>query len=187
MNVVYRGVVNPMTISFAGVSDNNVVAQAPGMTKGSKPGQYNIKPGQGTEMTISVTGKLPDGTSVSDKKKFRIKGIPAPAGTIRGEQGVVKGPKSSLLVSTIGAKLNDFDFEVGLNVTGFNIKVPGKPTVVVQGNKLNSQAQAILSAVSRGDQVTISEIKVNLVGAPGYLFTVSKTYSKRRFRLSITR
>ena len=169
MNVVYRGVVNPMTISFAGVSDNNVVANASGMSKGSKPGQYNIKPGQGTEMTINVTAKLPDGKNVTDKKTFRIKGIPAPAGTIRGEQGVVKGPKSSLLVSTVGAKLNDFDFEVGLNVVGFNIKVPGKPTVVVQGNKLNSQAQAILSGASRGDQVTISEIKVNLVGAPGYL------------------
>ncbi|MFK7750486.1 MAG: gliding motility protein GldM, partial [Kordia sp.] len=33
MNVVYRGVVNPMTISFAGVSDNKVVANAPGLSK----------------------------------------------------------------------------------------------------------------------------------------------------------
>ena len=169
MNVVYRGVVNPMTISFAGISDNNVTASAPGMTKGSKPGQYNIKPGQGTEMTINVTAKLPDGKPVSDKKTFRIKGIPAPAGTIRGEQGLVKGPKSSLLVSTVGAKFNDFDFEVGLNVVGFNIKVTGKPTVVVQGSKLNAQAQAVIAGAGRGDQVTISEIKVNLVGAPGYL------------------
>ncbi|SCY70100.1 type IX secretion system motor protein PorM/GldM [Flavobacterium caeni] len=169
MNVVYRGVVNPMTISFAGVSDNNVSASAPGMTKGGKPGKYEIRPGQGTELTINVNAKLPDGKSVSDKKTFRIKGIPAPAGTIRGEQGVVKGPKSSLLVSTVGAKLNDFDFEVGLTVTGFNLKVAGKPTVVVSGNKLNSQAQAVLSTVSRGDQVTISEIKVKLDGAGNYM------------------
>ena len=66
-------------------------------------------------------------------------------------------------------KLNDFDFEVGLNVVGFNIKVTGKPTVVVQGSKLNAQAQAVIAGAGRGDQVTISEIKVNLVGAPGYL------------------
>lgn len=169
MNVVYRGVVNPMTISFAGVSDNNVTASAPGMTRGSKPGKYEIRPGQGTELTINVTAKLPDGKPVSDKKTFRIKGIPAPAGTIRGEMGVVKGPKSSLLVSTVGAKLVDFDFEVGLDVVGFNIKVAGKPTVVVQGSKLNAQAQAILSTVSRGDQVTISEIKCKLVGAGSYM------------------
>jgi hypothetical protein len=35
----------------------------------------------------------------------------------------------------IGAKLEDFDFEVGLNVVGFNLKVTGQGTVVVQGDK----------------------------------------------------
>jgi len=169
MNVVYRGVVNPMTISFAGISDNNVTASAPGMTKGSKPGKYEIRPGQGTELTINVTGKLPDGKPVSDKKTFRIKGIPGPTGTIRGEMGVVTGPKSSLEVSTIGAKLVDFDFEVGLDVVGFNLKVSGQPTVVVQGNKMNAQCKAVLSKAGKGDQVTISEIKTKLSGAGSYM------------------
>jgi hypothetical protein len=31
--------------------------------------------------------------------------------------------KSNLEIATIGAKLEDFDFEVGLNVVGFNLKV----------------------------------------------------------------
>jgi hypothetical protein len=44
-------------------------------------------------------------------KVYRIKGIPGPTGTIRGETGVVKGP--NLEIATIGAKLEDFDFEVG--------------------------------------------------------------------------
>ena len=33
MNVVYRGVKNPMTISFAGISDNNVNASAQGLSR----------------------------------------------------------------------------------------------------------------------------------------------------------
>jgi gliding motility-associated protein GldM len=169
MNVVYRGVTNPMTISFAGVSDNNVTASAPGMTKGSRPGQYNIRPGQGTSLTINVNAKLPDGKVVNDKKTFRIKGIPSPQGTIRGELGTVKGPKNSLAVSTVGAKLVDFDFEVNVSVTGFNLKLTGQPTVVVQGNKLNAQCQAVLAKAGRGDQIIISEIKTRLEGAPGYL------------------
>jgi gliding motility-associated protein GldM len=169
MNVVYRGVTNPMTISFAGVSDNNVTASAPGMTKGSRPGQYNIRPGQGTSLTINVNAKLPDGKTVNDKKTFRIKGIPSPQGTIRGELGTVKGPKNSLAVSTVGAKLVDFDFEVNVSVTGFNLKLTGQPTVVVQGNKLNAQCQAVLAKAGRGDQIIISEIKTRLEGAPGYL------------------
>ncbi|WP_281336474.1 gliding motility protein GldM [Flavobacterium eburneipallidum] len=168
MNVVYRGVVNPMSISFAGIADNAVSASAPGLTK-SGNGKYEMRPGAGTEVTVSVSGKMADGKVATDKKVFRIKGIPGPTGTIRGEMGVVKGPKSSLEISTVGAKLVDFDFEVGLDVVGFNLKVTGQPTVVVSGNKLNAQCKSVLSKATRGDQVTISEIKTKLVGAGSYL------------------
>jgi gliding motility-associated protein GldM len=169
MNVVYRGVVNPMTISFAGISPDKVKASAPGLTPSGTSGTYSMRPGSGTEVVINVTGTLPDNSIVSDRKTFRIKGIPSPTGTIRGEMGVVKGPKSSLEISTIGAKLVDFDFEVGLDVVGFNFKVTGMPTIVVVGNELNTQCKSVLSKVGRGDQVTISEIKTKLVGAGSYL------------------
>ena len=169
MNVVYRGVVNPMTISFAGLSADKVTAAAPGLTRDGNSSSYSMRPTSGTEVVINVIGTLPDNSKVVDKKTFRIKGIPGPAGTIRGEQGVVKGPKSNLEIATIGAKLNDFDFEVGLDVVGFNLKVAGLPTVVVQGNKLNAQCKSVISRAGRGDQVTISEIKTKLVGAGSYL------------------
>ncbi|SNR47686.1 gliding motility protein GldM [Flavobacterium sp. ov086] len=169
MNVVYRGVVNPISVSFAGVADNKVVASAPGLSSAGKAGKYNMSPGSGTETTISVTGTLPNGDKVTDNKTFRIKGIPGPTGTIRGEMGVVKGPRSNLEIATIGAKLLDFDFEVGLDVVGFNLKIAGQPTVVVSGNKLNAQCKQVLSRAGKGDQVTISEIKTNLAGAGNYL------------------
>jgi hypothetical protein len=47
--------------------------------------------------------------------------------------------------------LEDFDF-VGLNVVGFNLKVTGQPTVVVQVIRLNSQCKSVLSKAGRGDQ-----------------------------------
>ena len=169
MNVVYRGVVNPMTISFAGISADKVSASAPGLSSAGSAGSFSMRPQSGSEVVINVTGTLPDNSKVTDRRTFRIKGIPSPSGTIRGEMGVVKGPKSNLEIATIGAKLVDFDFEVGLDVVGFNLKVPGLPTVVVQGNKLNAQCKAVLSKVGRGDQVTISEIKTKLVGAGSYL------------------
>ena len=168
MNVVYRGVVNPISVSFAGISDKDVSVSAPGLTKAGN-GKFNMSPQGGNEVVINVSGKLPNGQTVSDKKVFRIKGIPGPTGTIRGEMGVVKGPKSNLEIATIGAKLVDFDFEVGLSVVGFNLKVTGQPTVVVQGDRLNAQCKAVLSKAGRGDQVTISEIKTKLVGAGSYL------------------
>ena len=161
MNVVYRGIANPMTISFAGVSNDKVRANAPGMS--GTNGKYVLKPGAGKTVMINVSATLPDGKVVSDKKEFRIKGIPAPTGKIRGEVSA-KGPKSNLEVCTISAVLEDFDFPVTANVTQFNIKVPGQPTVVVQGGRMNAQAISAIKKAGRGDVVTISEIKVKFVG-----------------------
>ena len=166
MNVVYRGVVNPMTISFAGVSDNNVTASAPGLTKAGGNGKYNMSPGQGTEVTISVTGKLPDGTSVNDKKPYRIKNIPAPQGAIGGTVGETKGAKGRLAVSQITAVLPDFDFDVKLKVTQFTFRVSGQPSVVVNGDRVNKQCEAAMARAGRGDIVTISEIKTKIEGSP---------------------
>jgi gliding motility-associated protein GldM len=165
MNVVYRGVINPMTISFAGISPDKVSASAPGLSSAGKAGTYNMNPGQGSEVVINVTGTLPDGSKVSDKKSFRIKGIPAPVGAIAGDVGIVKGAKSRLEVSQISAKLLDFDFNVNLNVVGFTLKVAGQAAVIVSGDRVNAQCKTALARATRGDQVTISDIKTKLVGS----------------------
>jgi len=165
MNVVYRGVINPMTISFAGVSADKVSASAPGLSPAGKPGAYNMNPGQGSEVVINVTGTLPDGSKVSDRKAYRIKGIPAPVGAIAGDVGTVKGAKSRLEVSQVSAKLLDFDFNVQLNVVGFTFKVPGQAAVIVSGDRVNAQCKAAMARATRGDMVTISDIKTKLVGS----------------------
>ena len=164
MNIVYRGIVNPISVSFEGIDPSKVVASAPGLTYAGKPGRYNMIPQSGSEVVINVTGTLPSGNKVTDKKTFRIIGIPSPTGTLRGEKGIVKGPKSNLEILTIGAIIPDFNFEVGLNIIGFNFKVAGYPTIVVQGNKLNAQCKSVLSKLRSGDQIIISEIKIKLVG-----------------------
>ena len=168
MNVVYRGVTNPMTISFAGVPDNKVSASAPGLSKGSGIGKYNMRPGSGREVTINVTGTLPDGQRVSDRATFRIKDIPKPTGTIRGEDGSVKMQRGSLEISTIGAKLDDFDFDLPLTVSGFKFKVPGQPTMTVGGSKLNSRAKAALRKAKRGSNVQIFDIQAKIKGNSTY-------------------
>ena len=165
MNVVYRGVVNPMTISFAGIADTDVNASGAGLTKVGN-GKYNMSPGQGTEVVISVTGKLPDGTSANDKKTYRIKNIPPPQGAIGGTVGDSKGAKGRLAVSQITAELPDFDFDVKLQVTQFTFRVSGQPSVVVNGNRVNKQCEAAMARAGRGDIVTISEIKTKIEGSP---------------------
>uniref|UniRef100_UPI00286B946E GldM family protein n=1 Tax=Flavobacterium sp. TaxID=239 RepID=UPI00286B946E len=117
----------------------------------------------GSSVMINVTATLPDGKKVSDKKEFRIKGLPAPTGKIRGEVAA-KGAKSNLEACTITAVMEDFDFPVTVNVTQFNIKVPGQPTIVVSGSKMDGRARSAIQKATRGDVVVISEIKASFSG-----------------------
>ncbi len=177
MNVVYRGVQNPMTISFAGISDNNVKANAPGLRqiKGSKY-VIDVTKVKGREVTINVNGALPGGETANDRAKFRIKDLPRPTGTIRGENGLVKMQRSSLEISTIGAKFEDFDFELPLHITGFKFKVPGQPTINVPGGKLNSRARAALRKAKRGSAVQIFDIEAKAKGVSIILKKVSPIF-----------
>jgi gliding motility-associated protein GldM len=175
MNVVYRGVKNPMTISFAGVSDNNISANAQGLTKVSGVGKYvmDVTRVKGREVTINVTGTLPDGDKVSDKATFRIKDLPKPTGTVRGEDGSIKMQRNALEISTIGAKFDDFDFDLPLTVTGFKFKVLGQPTINVNGSKLDSRAKAALAKAKRGSDVQIFDIEAKAQGVSVLLKKVS--------------
>jgi gliding motility-associated protein GldM len=162
MNVVYRGVPNPISISVPGIASNKVNASAPGMSKVGD-GKFMLRPGAGSEVKINVSATMPDGKTMSSAQVFRIKGLPAPTGKVGGSDKN-KGPKSNLEVCTVSATMEDFDFPVTVNVTQFNVKVPGQPTIVVSGNKMDGRARAAIAKATRGDVVVISEIKASFVG-----------------------
>ena len=162
MNVVYRGVPNPISISVPGIASNKVNASAPGMAKVGD-GKFMLKPGSGSEVKINVSATMPDGKTMSSAQVFRIKGLPAPTGKVGGSEKN-SGPKNNLEVCTVTAAMEDFDFPVNVNVTQFNIKVPGQPTIVVSGNKMDGRARAAIAKASRGDIVIISEIKASFQG-----------------------
>ena len=163
MNVVYRGVDNPMTISFAGVPDNKVTANANGLKKVGN-GKYNMKPSTGTEVKINVSATLDDGSKAGDSKTFRIKDIPAPTGFFRGVKGSTKMSKSGVAKGSVKADFEDFDFELPLRVTQFDFKVPGQPTITVNGSKLDGRAKAALNRARRGQTVQILNIKAKSNG-----------------------
>ncbi len=167
MNVVYRGVANPMTISIPGIPDNKVTARGAGLT-GRGGSKYIMNPGKGRTVTITASGTLPDGQGISTKSEFRIKDIPRPSGTVRGEAGSVKMPRRNLEISTISAMLEDFDFDLNLAVGGFKFKVPGQPTIVVNGNKLNGQAKSALKRAKRGAAVQIFDINAYITNNRSY-------------------
>jgi len=168
MNVVYRGVVNPMTISMPGVPDNQVNASAPGLSK--KGGSnYIMKPNAGSaEVTIVVTGTF-EAQKFSSSKKFRIKDIPKPEGAILRTTGAVKLAKQNILVGELSVAFNDFDFDLTTKVNSFRILVPGQPSVVVNGSRVSASpaAAAAVNRAKKGDVIQISEIRYSVSGYSG--------------------
>ncbi len=141
MNVVYRGLDNPISVSLPGVGDNNLNVSASGGKLTGSRGKYSIRPGAGNVATINVSAKLSSGKTVNSKATFRIKDIPAAMGSVRNQYGTVRMPKSGLSNAPIAAGLPDFEFDLKLEVKSFKIKVPGKLTIIVNGDQLNAAAK----------------------------------------------
>jgi hypothetical protein len=76
--------------------------------------------------------------------------------------------RSSLEISEVGAILPDFDFELGLRVTGFSFSVSGQPTIRVNGARLDAAAKAALRRAGRGETVQIFDIEAQLATNSGY-------------------
>jgi gliding motility-associated protein GldM len=164
MNVVYRGLQNPMTISFAGVPDNKVSASGSGLKKTTGQGKYVVTPGSGRELKINVSATLDDGSKASDSQVFRIKDIPKPTGTFNGQMDTAKLPRSNVEIGRVGALLPDFVFDLDLQVTSFKFKVPGQATINCNGTRLSGTAKAALRKAKRGSTVQFFDIKAKIKG-----------------------
>ncbi len=169
MNVVYRGVENPMTISIPGIADNKIRVSAPGLrkTRGSK---YNMSPGKGTEVAIRASATLPDGQNINTVTKFRIKNLPRPSATFLKQSLKVALPKSSVVNGIVGAAMEDFDFDLTLKTMSFKIKIPGSPTIQCDGTRMCPRAKQALNRVRSGQEVSIFDLVVQNPKNPKYKF-----------------
>jgi len=165
MNVVYRGLSNPISVSLPGVGSSNLSVSATGGTLTKNGNGYMIRPGSGNVATINVSAKLSSGKTVNSKATFRIKDVPAAQGSVRNQYGIVRMPKSGLSNAPIAAGLPDFEFDLKLQVTSFKIKVPGQLTIIVNGSTLNANAKRALSKAKRGDIINIYDIQANVVNS----------------------
>ena len=178
MRVVYIGVENPISISFSGIDNNNVSATAPGLSRIGSSGSYvlDLTEGVPTAMSqqmdpndrkvkIQVTGKLEGGDVVNDNAAFEVKPLPKPIANIAGNTDQFSYTRAALSTARIKSKFdNAFAYQLDLNVFGFDVDVPGQPTVTVRGNRFDDNARSALRSARRGAFVTISNIKVKAAG-----------------------
>lgn len=170
MNVVYRGIANPIYISKPNAV--SFEATAPGLKKLDKLGNYNLSPGTGQRVDITIKSKLNNGDSLTEIKTLRIKDVSAPIGTINSigcsSKCELKLKKEELTDAEIGAKVNDFIHNIDLRVASFKIKMPHYRTIEIDNNKMNPRANDLFTLLIQNDIVKIFDIKVYISGSSNY-------------------
>jgi gliding motility-associated protein GldM len=165
MNVLYRGVANPISGSILGADTSGLTLSAPGASVSGSKGKWNVTPGSGNTVSLTISGKDSKGKVISQKFDFRIKNVPPPQGQIRGENELSM-PASSIANQTVSAAIPEFDFPVTFEVTGFKFKVPGKAAMFVNGSSLSSVA-GLTKTLRAGDIVYIAGIQATASGLGG--------------------
>lgn len=184
MNVLYIGLENPMSISVPGVTPGNTsVSAGAGITLVKKgDGKYvaTVSAGQ-KESTISVSAKMPDGTSKRmGEQKFRIKTVPKPVaqlGTLisgaynKGEIG---------MQSFLYAYLDGFVFDgVKFTVTKYQVIFMPKRGYMEEQSVSGNGTAAIKTFANKaktGDMLVIQGIRATGPGGEKPLNPITYTF-----------
>ena len=167
MNVFYIGVDNPVTISAAGVSPENLQPSLAGQgsLSGSK-GKYNVKVSGGTECTINVNAKFANGNKNMGSSKFRVKRLPDPYAFVMGKRGDVIMSKGELgAAGAVIAKFENFDFDLPVVVSSFNMSISIKGILNEMQSSSKSFTPEMLAKIASappGTKVYIENIKAKL-------------------------
>src|SRR5690606_25603893 len=137
MNVLYRGLPNPISGSILGADMSGISLSAAGASVSGSGGKWIVTPGGGSTVKLTISGRDPKGGVISQAFDFRIKNVPPPVGEIQGKS-VVSMPASSIPNQRVTADMPDFDFPVSFTVNSFMFKVPGRAAMQVSGNSLSS-------------------------------------------------
>lgn len=158
--VVFRGIKNEMLIDVPNCK--SFTATADGLKMISK-NLYNLSPGAGSEVIITIDIILKNNKKKVEKHVFEIRNIKRPItcfNYIRGDS-IIRVQKSQFKNAKIRIISADKNFNLTLTVIQFALKIPGRNVIVVNGDKIDDEAfEKINKYASKYDEIVISDIKI---------------------------
>ncbi len=164
MNVMYRGLENPISISAPGFTANqiNVNVSNGELIKGNN-GEYFVKPGNEKNITTVTVSTTIDGKKVIlDNCDFRLKRTPDPVPVINGKTNGTFTKEEVLAAGGFNLTMPDFDFEgyrsqvisydVSTIVAGYLKSVKG-----IKGRQFNDEVKELIKSSKR---ISIENIRV---------------------------
>ena len=163
MNVLYRGVENPLDLSAAGFRIEDVKVSATNGTLTQKGGAYMIVPGEGAACQVSLVVDKDGVKTDMGKKMFRVKAVPVPTPELDGVSG--KAATKSQLVASQGIRAvmpADFDFDLKFTIQSFVVfaSIDGYlKEEKSNGQMFTEKQRQIMKKLTTGQRLGITEIK----------------------------
>jgi gliding motility-associated protein GldM len=167
MNVFYIGVDNPISVSAAGVSSNDVKVSATGVTVSSAGGggKYTVRASTPGEATLTVSGG-----GATQRFQYRVKRIPDPKPKVGKSSGGSMGNGEFKAMGGVSAVLENFDFDAKCDMVGFEFTYYPKRqdpiTAQNSGARWSGNVQEMVNKAKPGDAYFFDDIKCKCPGDP---------------------
>jgi gliding motility-associated protein GldM len=165
MNVLYKGIDNPVSISVPGVSQDALSASiSTGSLSKLPDGSYIAKVRRGTKATVSVTAEINGERQSMGSFDFRLKSVPDPVASFANKGPKDNTVKKSQLTAALGviADLEDFVFDLKYPIRSFEITVISGgdvKTLQSSNNRVTPQMKELMQTLRRNQLVVIENIK----------------------------
>lgn len=167
MNVFYIGVDNPIAVSAAGVSSNELKVNCTGCESINKinDNNYNVRVNRQGEAIITLSAG-----ALNVQKKFRVKPIPNPVPVLSVDfdrQSNFLGSGQMAANSGVIAKLENFDFDAKCSIQSYVLVRVPKREDPIQANvngPSNGEAERICRMAKPGDFYQFLNIKARCPG-----------------------
>lgn len=169
MNVFYIGVDNPVSVSAAGVSSNDLqvsISGGGGTIKKVGSANYIVNVSeQSNDVKINISAPS---IGLRDSKPFRAKRIPDPVAKLGNIASGSIGNGEFRAQLGVAAHLENFDFDAKCQIQSFTLyrAEPRKDLQDAQneGPRFGGKAQALVNQAKPGDRYTFQDIKARCPG-----------------------
>jgi gliding motility-associated protein GldM len=165
MNVLYRGIDNPVAISVPGIPQDALRATiSTGQLIQQSDGTYIARVKSGSEAVVSVSAEVQGKTKNMGSFTFRLKSVPDPVAKFAGKTSVDNTVQKRELTAALGviAELKDFVFDLEYPIRSFDITVVmggDVKTLSSNSNRLTDDQKELLKQVRRNQVVIVENIK----------------------------
>jgi gliding motility-associated protein GldM len=184
MNIVYRNIENPMSISVPGFSDAQTIVNWGGLpARRVGPGRYSIKPTASTSpnCTISVSVRVPNGTIKNmGQQKYKVRNIPIAQVYVNGRAGgqMSRGELLATTMFNVGHG-PEFPFQgLSYRVLDYSLIIAPKNKMATpysgKNNQFSEEVRGQFRNLRSGDAVSVLNVKVQ--GPAGILTLPGSTF-----------